>query len=80
MFAQRKYDIELRNELNDLKEKMAGLSIMNEFAKYAKLQRRYNQLENILKKNSKFIFFLIFIEIIEYIILTRSINFYELLE
>ncbi|XP_011251097.2 tail-anchored protein insertion receptor WRB-like isoform X1 [Camponotus floridanus] len=51
VFAQRKYDIELRNELNDLKEKMTGLSIMNEFAKYAKLQRRCNQLENILKKN-----------------------------
>lgn len=74
MFAQRKYDIELRNELNDLKEKMAGLSIMNEFAKYAKLQRRCNQVENILKKNSKFIFFFFSI------ILIRPINFYELLE
>ena len=40
---------------------MAGLSIMNEFAKYAKLQRRYNQLENILKENGKFISFFFFI-------------------
>ncbi|CAL1678331.1 unnamed protein product [Lasius platythorax] len=51
VFAQRRYDIELRNELSNLKEKMAKLSIMNEFAKYAKLQRRNNQLENILKEN-----------------------------
>ncbi|XP_070172765.1 guided entry of tail-anchored proteins factor 1 [Polyergus mexicanus] len=51
IFAQRRYDIDLRNELSNLKEEMAGLSIMNEFAKYAKLQRRYNQLENILKEN-----------------------------
>ncbi|XP_072763622.1 guided entry of tail-anchored proteins factor 1 [Anoplolepis gracilipes] len=51
VFAQRRYDIELRNELNSLKEEMAGLSIMNEFVKYAKLQRKYNQLENILKEN-----------------------------
>ncbi|KAL6424261.1 hypothetical protein ACFW04_009828 [Cataglyphis niger] len=51
VFAQRRYDIDMRNELSNLKEEMAGLSIMNEFAKYAKLQRRHNQLENILKEN-----------------------------
>ncbi|XP_029166726.1 tail-anchored protein insertion receptor WRB-like [Nylanderia fulva] len=51
VFAQRRFDIELRNEMSNLKEEMAKLSIMNEFAKYAKLQRKYNQLKSVLKEN-----------------------------
>ncbi|KAG5318193.1 WRB protein, partial [Pseudoatta argentina] len=51
VLAQKRYDIELRKELSNLKENMAGLSMVDEFAKCAKLQRRYNHVENILKEN-----------------------------
>ncbi|XP_024872134.1 tail-anchored protein insertion receptor WRB-like [Temnothorax curvispinosus] len=51
VLAQKKHDIELRKELSTLKEDMAGLSIVDEFAKYAKLQRQYNHVESILKDN-----------------------------
>jgi len=54
VLAQKRYDIELRKELSNLKENMAGLSMVDEFAKCAKLQRRCNYVENILKENSKF--------------------------
>ncbi|XP_077279589.1 guided entry of tail-anchored proteins factor 1 isoform X2 [Temnothorax americanus] len=51
VLAQKKHDIELRKELSTLKEDMAGLSIVDEFAKYAKLQRQYTHVESILKDN-----------------------------
>jgi len=51
VLAQRRYDVELRKELNNLREDMAGLSMVDEFAKYAKLQRRCNHIESILKEN-----------------------------
>lgn len=57
MFVQQKDYIELQDELHNLKKEMAGLSMVDEFAKYAKLQRKCNQLENILKENSKFHFY-----------------------
>lgn len=38
-----------------MNQEKAGLSAVNEFAKYAKLQRKCNKLESILKDNSKFI-------------------------
>jgi len=50
---QKRYDVELRKELSNLKEDMARLSMVDEFAKYAKLQRRYNHMENILKENGE---------------------------
>ncbi|XP_012234965.1 guided entry of tail-anchored proteins factor 1 [Linepithema humile] len=51
MFVEQKDYIELQNELSNLKKEMAGLSMVDEFAKYAKLQRKCNQVENILKEN-----------------------------
>lgn len=51
--AQKRCDVELRKELSTLKEDMAGLSMVDEFAKYAKLQRRYNHVESILKANGE---------------------------
>lgn len=82
VFAQRRYDIELRKEMSNLKEEMAKLSIMNEFAKYAKLQRKYNQVESILKENSKFISYYInskfisyYINIVNYFDKIRELNF-----
>jgi len=54
VFVQKSSDVELRKELSSLKENMAGLSMVDEFAKYAKLQRQCNHVENILKENSEF--------------------------
>ncbi|KAL6262035.1 hypothetical protein P5V15_007127 [Pogonomyrmex californicus] len=51
VFIQNKYDIELQEELNNLKQDMIAISIVDHFAKYAKLQRRSNHVENIIKKN-----------------------------
>jgi len=34
---------------------MSNISVVDEFAKYAKLQRKCNQLENILNKNSEYL-------------------------
>ncbi|XP_011874490.1 PREDICTED: tail-anchored protein insertion receptor WRB-like [Vollenhovia emeryi] len=52
VFAQKRYDVELRKELSNLKQDMAGISMVDEFAKYAKLQRRYNHVESVLKENA----------------------------
>lgn len=51
VLAQKRYDNKLRKELSNLKENMAELSMVDEFAKYAKLQRQYNRVESILKEN-----------------------------
>lgn len=56
MLAQKKYDVELRKELSILKEDMAGLSMVDEFAKYVKLQRQCNRVESILKENGEFLY------------------------
>lgn len=45
--------MELRSELFNLKQEMIGISIVDEFAKYAKLQRKYNKLEGTLKEKGK---------------------------
>ncbi|XP_034189975.2 guided entry of tail-anchored proteins factor 1-like [Osmia lignaria lignaria] len=49
-YTMNKQDIELRNELINLKQEMTGISIVDEFSKYAKLQRRYNKLESTVKE------------------------------
>ncbi|XP_039312905.1 guided entry of tail-anchored proteins factor 1-like [Solenopsis invicta] len=51
VLVQKRYDVELRKELNNLKEGMARLSMVDEFAKYVKLQRQCNHVENVLKEN-----------------------------
>lgn len=40
--------------------------MVNEFAKYARLQRKYNNLESILKDNSKFLYFIVNVSIEKY--------------
>lgn len=50
IFVQQKDCNELQNELSNVKKEMAGFSMVDEFAKYARLQRKCNQLENILKE------------------------------
>lgn len=50
LYTINKQDMELRNDLISLRQEMTGISIVDEFSKYAKLQRRYNKLESILKE------------------------------
>lgn len=50
-YEWRKYDINLKNELISMRQEMAGISMVNEFSTYAKLQRKYNKLEAVLKQN-----------------------------
>ncbi|XP_017881974.1 tail-anchored protein insertion receptor WRB-like [Ceratina calcarata] len=51
-YTRSKQDVELRNDLINVKQEMGGVSILDEFSKYAKLQRRYNKLENELKEKA----------------------------
>ncbi|XP_011346061.1 tail-anchored protein insertion receptor WRB isoform X2 [Ooceraea biroi] len=51
VYTRKRYDVELWVELKKLKDEMSKLSIVDEFAKYAKLQRKRNQLESILNEN-----------------------------
>ncbi|XP_014477170.1 PREDICTED: tail-anchored protein insertion receptor WRB-like isoform X2 [Dinoponera quadriceps] len=52
-YARKKYDCDLRHQLMDLRWEMTGISMVNEFARYARLQRKYNKLESVLKDNMK---------------------------
>lgn len=49
--------MELRNDLINLKQEMIGISIVDEFSKYAKLQRKCNKLESTLKEKGKIILY-----------------------
>lgn len=53
LYTVNKHDIELRNDLINLKQEMIGISMVDEFSKYAKLQRKYNKLESTLKEKGK---------------------------
>ncbi|CAL7943626.1 unnamed protein product [Xylocopa violacea] len=52
LYTINKHDKELRNDLINLKQEIVGISIVDEFSKYAKLQRKYNKLENTLKEKA----------------------------
>jgi len=75
--VQKSCDVELQKELNSLKENMAGLSMVDEFAKYAKLQRQRNHIESILKENSEF-----FVLLKKFIVADHSqeVHSYQLLD
>lgn len=45
-------DKEIRNNLINLQQEMVGISLLDEFSKYAKLQRKYDKLENELKEKA----------------------------
>ncbi|XP_078039282.1 guided entry of tail-anchored proteins factor 1 isoform X2 [Augochlora pura] len=51
-YTETSYDLELRTDLINLKQEMTGISIVDEFSKYAKLQRRCNKIEEVLKKSA----------------------------
>ncbi|XP_031831016.1 guided entry of tail-anchored proteins factor 1 isoform X2 [Nomia melanderi] len=50
LYTETKHDLEARKELVNLKQEMIELSIVDEFSKYAKLQRKYNKIEGSLKE------------------------------
>ncbi|XP_068967329.1 guided entry of tail-anchored proteins factor 1 [Bombus flavifrons] len=52
LYTVNKHDIELRNDLINLKQEMIGISMIDEFSKYAKLQRKYKKLESTLKEKA----------------------------
>ncbi|XP_043685484.1 guided entry of tail-anchored proteins factor 1-like isoform X2 [Vespula pensylvanica] len=49
LYVRKKQEVELRKNLVILRQEMASISMVDEFSKYAKLQRKYNKLENTLK-------------------------------
>ncbi|KOX68060.1 Tail-anchored protein insertion receptor WRB [Melipona quadrifasciata] len=50
LYTLNKHDMELRKNLVHLEQEMTRISIVDEFSKYAKLQRKYNKLESTLKE------------------------------
>jgi hypothetical protein len=44
----------MRNDLSLLKTEINGISMVDEFAKYAKLQRKYNKLEDKAKESRNY--------------------------
>ncbi|CAK9823891.1 Guided entry of tail-anchored proteins factor 1 [Anthophora retusa] len=52
LYTINKRDVQLRKDLITLKQEMVGISIVDEFSKYAKLQRKYNKLESVLKEKA----------------------------
>ncbi|KAL2746828.1 tail-anchored protein insertion receptor WRB-like [Vespula maculifrons] len=50
LYVRKKQEVELRKNLATIRQEMASISMVDEFAKYAKLQRKYNKLENTLKE------------------------------
>ncbi|KAK2575961.1 hypothetical protein KPH14_007322 [Odynerus spinipes] len=49
LYLGKKYETELRKSLIELRQEMSSISMVDEFSKYAKLQRKYNKLEVTLK-------------------------------
>ncbi|KZC09473.1 PREDICTED: tail-anchored protein insertion receptor WRB-like [Dufourea novaeangliae] len=52
LYTVTKYDMELRKDLMNLKQEMVGISIVDEFSRFAKLQRKCNKIEGILKETA----------------------------
>ncbi|XP_015605004.1 tail-anchored protein insertion receptor WRB-like [Cephus cinctus] len=51
LYSGSKCDRILRDDLLNVRQEMSGISMVDEFSKYAKLQRKYNKLETELKDN-----------------------------
>lgn len=47
----------MRDELKNMKKEMSHISVHDEFAKYARLQRKFNQVNNTLNEKSEFLYF-----------------------
>lgn len=47
-------EVDLEKEIREIKSKMDEISMVDEFAKYAKLQRKLNRLQQELKVESTF--------------------------
>ena len=59
-FSESNEDQVVRKDLIALKKEMASISMVDEFSRYAKLQRKYNKLEVEAKEKSTYFFYLIF--------------------
>lgn len=46
-------ETDIEREISEVKSKMEGVSMVDEFAKYAKLERKLNALKEHLKVESK---------------------------
>lgn len=53
MYNKSDSDFNAEAELMDIKREMNSISMVDEFAKYAKLQRRYNKLDGEYKTKGK---------------------------
>ncbi|XP_043493696.1 guided entry of tail-anchored proteins factor 1-like [Polistes fuscatus] len=53
LYAKKQVEVELRKKYVEVKQEMAGISMVDEFSKYAKLQRKSNSLENQLNQIDK---------------------------
>ncbi|XP_015185170.1 PREDICTED: tail-anchored protein insertion receptor WRB-like [Polistes dominula] len=53
LYGKIRVEIELRKKYFEVKQEMAGISMVDEFSKYAKLQRKCNSLENQLNQIDK---------------------------
>ena len=45
LYSKTDSDLTLQNEMIDIKKEMNSISMVDEFAKYARMQRKYNKLE-----------------------------------
>lgn len=51
-FNDTEMENNLRRQASDLKSEMGGISMIDEFAKYAKIQRKLNKITDELKNQS----------------------------
>ena len=52
--AATKEELDLMSQVSEMKKKMHQISMVDEFARYAKLQRQLNKLKDHLKSRGKF--------------------------
>ncbi|XP_063061274.1 guided entry of tail-anchored proteins factor 1 [Engraulis encrasicolus] len=46
-------ETEMRAQIQDMKRELSGISMMDEFARYARLERKINKMTNMLKTHVK---------------------------
>lgn len=46
-------ETEMRTQIQDMKRELSGISMMDEFARYARLERKINKMTNMLKTHVK---------------------------
>lgn len=46
-------EMEMRTQIQDMKKELSTISMMDEFARYARLERKINKMTNMLKTHGK---------------------------